>query len=144
LADAGLEIVDVFDGRAEEFLKQGEREALSALYGFRVVWHEQAQQFAAVREGVVIGALRARIAASLARVEQLAVEPASRRQGAGSALLERLREVAIYYNCHKITVDVPHKSAAQAFFERNGYKVEAVLPQHTFKLDVAVLRKFLL
>jgi hypothetical protein len=25
-----------------------------------------------------------------------------------------------------------------------GYHVEAVLPQHTFKLDVAMMRKFLL
>ena len=33
---------------------------------------------------------------------------------------------------------------AQAFFEACGYKVEAILPQHTWKLDVAVMRKFLL
>ena len=27
---------------------------------------------------------------------------------------------------------------------KSGYKVDAVIPQHTFKLDVALLRKFLL
>jgi hypothetical protein len=43
-----------------------------------------------------------------------------------------------------MSVLVPHKSAAQTFFERCDYKEEAVLPQHTFKLDMAVLRKFLL
>lgn len=139
-----VEIIDVFDDRVARFLRAGEREALSTLYGFRVVWHEQTQQLAAVREGAVVGALSARIAASLARIDALAVAPAARRRGTGSALLERLREIAIYYNCHKITADVPHKSPAQAFLERNGYKIEAVLPQHTFKLDVAVMRKFLL
>jgi hypothetical protein len=39
---------------------------------------------------------------------------------------------------------VPAGGEARAFFEACGYKLEAVLPQHTFKLDVAVLRKFLL
>ena len=39
---------------------------------------------------------------------------------------------------------VPHGSAAQRFFEACGYDVEAVLPQHAFKLDMAVMRKFLL
>jgi hypothetical protein len=43
-----------------------------------------------------------------------------------------------------MTVEVFDGRAAQQFFERCGYKTEAVLPQHTFKLDVAVLRKFLL
>jgi hypothetical protein len=39
---------------------------------------------------------------------------------------------------------VPAQGAAREFFEAAGYKLEAILPQHTFKLDVAVLRKFLL
>jgi ribosomal protein S18 acetylase RimI-like enzyme len=141
---AEIEIVDVFDDRASAFLRAGEREALSTLYGFRVVWHGQTHEFAALDGERVAGALRARIAASLAHIEALSVEPARRRSGIGRALLEKLREIALYYNCHKVTAEVPHGSAAQAFLEACGYKVEAVLPQHTFKLDVAVMRKFLL
>lgn len=144
LAEQRIEIADVFDDRVEAFLKSGEREALSSLYDFRVVWHEQTHQIAAIDGARVVGALRARIAASLAEIEALAVDPAQRRKGVGGALLERLREIAIYYNCHKITAQVPAGSAAQAFLDSCGYKVEAVLPQHTFKLDVAVMRKFLL
>ena len=37
-----------------------------------------------------------------------------------------------------------HDHDAQKFFTACGYVVEAVIPQHTFKLDVALLRKFLL
>jgi hypothetical protein len=37
-----------------------------------------------------------------------------------------------------------HERPAQRFFEACGYKLDAVLAQHTFKLDVALLRKFLL
>ncbi len=144
MADEPIEIVDVFDDRVDRFLHEYEREALSTLFDFRVVWHEQRQLLAAESEGRIVGALSARIAASLARIEGLIVTPSARRHGVGSMLLERLREIAIYYNCHKITVEVPHKSGAQTFFEHNGFKIEAVLPQHTYKLDVAVLRKFLL
>jgi hypothetical protein len=43
-----------------------------------------------------------------------------------------------------MTALVPHHSGAQRFFERCDYREEAVLPQHTFKLDMAAMRKFLL
>jgi hypothetical protein len=55
-----------------------------------------------------------------------------------------MAEVANYYNCHKMTAMVPHLRGAQRFFEACGYGVEAVLPQHTFKLDMAMMRKYLL
>ncbi len=115
------------------------------LWNFRVVWHEQSHDLV-VRDdgGAVIGALRLRIAASLGHVEALYVLPASRRAGAGRSLLARAEEISNYYNCHKVTASVFHAHAAQAFFEACGYAVEAVLPQHTFKLDVAMMRKFLL
>ena len=88
--------------------------------------------------------LHLRIAASLAHVEALYVLPAQRGQGIGRALLARCEELSNYYNCHKVTVAVMHDSPAQRFLRGSGYHVEAVLPQHTFKLDVAMLRKFLL
>ena len=70
--------------------------------------------------------------------------PAWRRRGIGRRLVARAEELANYYNCHKLTLEVPLEGAAREFFEGAGYKLEATLPQHTFKLDVAVLRKFLL
>jgi GNAT superfamily N-acetyltransferase len=131
--------------RAREFWSANEREGLSTLYDFRVVWHEQAYEFAAVtHEGAVVGGLRMRVAASLARLDMLLVLPAYRRRGIGRALLERCEELARYYNCHKVTFEVSASGGARAFFEACAYTVEAVLPQHTFKLDAAVMRKFLL
>jgi GNAT superfamily N-acetyltransferase len=118
-----VEIESVRGERTAAFWAANERDGLSSLYGFRVVWHEQTYELAATQQGVVLGALRLRIAASLARVEALLVLAQERRRGIGRALLTRCEETASYYNC---------------------YKVEAVLPQHTFKLDVAVMRRFLL
>jgi GNAT superfamily N-acetyltransferase len=114
-----------------------------------VIWHEQTHDFAAVESGdpaaaAPVGALTIRIAASLAHVERIAVLPSHRRSGTGRALLAASEDVANYYNCHKMTLLVPAGSEAQEFFQACDYHQEALLPQHTFKLDVAVLRKFLL
>lgn len=131
------EAVDVFYRRAE-------REALKTFYGFSVIWHEQRHDFEARDGDRVAGAATIRIAASLGHLEKIAVAEDWRRHGIGRQLLDAAADVANYYNCHKMTVLVPHRSAAQQFFEACGYREEAVLPQHTFKLDMAVLRKFLL
>jgi len=139
-----IEIARVQPERIAEFMRASEREALKTFYDFSVIWFEQRNQFAALEGETVVGAAEIRIAASLAHVENVVVAPSHRRQGVGRRLLEAASDVANYYNCHKMTVMVPHKSAAQHFFEACDYHEEAVLPQHTFKLDMAVMRKFLL
>ena len=139
-----VEIAHVQPDAVMEFVRRTEREALKSFYDFSVIWHEQRHDFAALDADETIGVIEIGIAASLAHVKRIVVLPERRRQGVGRALLNTAADTANYYNCHKMTVTVPHKSAAQTFFERCGYREEAVLPQHTFKLDMAVLRKFLL
>ncbi|HEY0394825.1 MAG TPA: GNAT family N-acetyltransferase [Candidatus Elarobacter sp.] len=139
-----LEIETAKPGATDAFWKAHDRDWRTELWNFRVVWHEQTHDVVARDGDDVIGALRLRIAASLGHVESLYVLPAQRRRGIGRLLLSRAEELSNYYNCHKVTVAVFHERAAQAFFQGCGYAVEAVIPQHTFKLDVALLRKFLL
>jgi GNAT superfamily N-acetyltransferase len=139
-----LEIESAKPGETDAFWKAHDRDWRSELWNFRVVWHEQTHDLLARDGGEIVGALRLRIAASLGHVDALYVLPAQRRRGAGRSLVARAEEVSNYYNCHKVTVPVFHEHAAQAFFVACGYAVEAVIPQHTFKLDVALLRKFLL
>jgi GNAT superfamily N-acetyltransferase len=139
-----IEIVRADGISVERFFKDNERANLKDLYGFSVIWHEQTHDFAAIENGKTAGALTIRIAASLAHVDRIAVLPAHRRNGLGRGLLTASEDVANYYNCHKMTVLVPAGSEAQEFFSACGYHQEALLKQHTFKLDVAVLRKFLL
>ncbi|HTC30418.1 MAG TPA: GNAT family N-acetyltransferase [Candidatus Acidoferrum sp.] len=127
-----------------DFFREHEREALRAFYEFPVVWHEQGYGFAAVENEETIAAGTLYVAASLGHVERLIVSPDRRRTGIGRAILAEMADVANYYNCHKMTVMVPNGRSAQRFFEACGYGVEAVLPQHTFKLDMAMMRKFLL
>ena len=140
-----LEIESAKPGQTDEFWKAHDRDARSELWNFRVIWHEQTHDLIArAGAGEIVAALRLRIAASLGHVDALYVAPAQRRRGAARQLLARAEDVANYYNCHKMTVPVRNGGEAQAFFVACGYVVEAVIPQHTFKLDVALLRKFLL
>lgn len=139
-----VEIKRVHDDTASEFFKHVQREALSTLWSFSVIWHEQTHDVIAMDGVQIAGAARVRIAASLAHIEAVVVRPEFRRHGIARELLGALEEISNYYNCHKMTIEVPHRSAAQTFFERCGYKEEAVLPQHTWKIDHAVMRKFLL
>jgi GNAT superfamily N-acetyltransferase len=139
-----VEIARVQPEQIMEFVRRTEREALKTFYDFSVIWHEQEHDFAAMDGDTPIGVATIRIAASLAHVERVIVLPERRRAGVGRSLLAAAAEVANYYNCHKMSALVPHRSAAQIFFERCDYREEAVLPQHTFKLDVAAMRKFLL
>lgn len=139
-----VEIARVGSSDVSDFYRRLEREALRALYDFSVVWHEQVEDFAATDAGTIVAAATIRIAASLAHVERIVVAPERRRNGIGRGLLDAAADVANYYNCHKMSALVPHESAVQRFFEACGYREEAVLAQHTFKLDIAVLRKFLL
>jgi ribosomal protein S18 acetylase RimI-like enzyme len=139
-----IEIASVQPERTAAFRSLHEREALSTLWGFRIIWHEQRHELAALESDTVLGVLGLRIAASLAHLDSVVVDPARRRSGLGRALLARAEEVANYYNCHKVTLEVPAEGEARAFFEACEYKLEAILPQHTWKRDVAVMRKFLL
>jgi GNAT superfamily N-acetyltransferase len=139
-----LEIESARPGELEAFWKRYDRDWRSELWEFRVVWHEQSHDLVARDGDEIAGALGLRIAASLAHVDALYVLPAQRRRNIGRLLLSRAEEIANYYNCHKVTVSVFHERPAQQFFTACGYALEAVLPQHTFKLDVAILRKFLL
>ncbi len=139
-----LEVAVAKPGDAAAFWRAHDRTWRSEAWGFKVVWHEQSHDIVATVEGATVAALQLRIAASLAHVEALFVEPAQRGRGIGRALLARAEEIANYYNCHKVSVGVLDGSAALRFFLACGYHLEAVLPQHTFKLDVAMVRKFLL
>lgn len=144
MPDAIVEITEVQAERTEAFRKASEREGLSTLWRFPVVWHEQRHELAAFAGETIVGVVAVHVAASLARIESVVVAPARRRAGIGRSLLARAEALANYYNCHKVTLEVPTEGDAQRFFQACGYKTEAVLTQHTFKRDVAVMRKFLL
>jgi GNAT superfamily N-acetyltransferase len=144
LQPLSLELVRLLPEKGEGFFKAHERESLRAFYEFPVIWHEQRYGFAAMDGDLMVAASVLYVAASLGEIERLVVGDEYRRRGLGRRLVDEMADVANYYNCHKMTVMVPHGRGAEKFFEACGYGVEAVLPQHTFKLDMALMRKYLL
>lgn len=128
----------------ETFYRLHERESLRAFYEFPVIWHEARYAFAIESGEAIVAAGTLKVAASLGEIERIIVAPEHRRNGYARAIVAEMADVANYYNCHKMSVMVPHLRSAQRFFEACGYGVEAVLPQHTFKLDMALMRKYLL
>jgi GNAT superfamily N-acetyltransferase len=139
-----VEVVRLEAAELEPFYREREREALRAFYEFPVIWHEQTYGFAVREDECIVAAGSLLVSASLGQIAKLLVDPQHRRRGAGRAIVTEMADVANYYNCHKMTVMVPHQRSAQRFFEACGYGTEAVLPQHTFKLDMALMRKYLL
>ncbi len=139
-----LEVLRVPLETLDAFYRSRERESLRAFYEFPVIWHEARYGFAVKDRNAVIAAGTLKVAASLGEIERLIVAPEHRRKGIARAIIAEMADVANYYNCHKMTVMVPHERGAQRFFEACGYGIEAVLPQHTFKLDMAMMRKYLL
>jgi len=139
-----LEIETAKPGATDDFWRAHDRDWRSELWDFRVIWHEQTHDVVARDGETVVGALRLHIAASLGTITALYVLPERRRAGIGRLLVARAEELSNYYNCHKVSAAVFHQRAAEAFFAACGYKIDAVIPQHTFKLDVALMRKFLL
>ncbi|MGH7756937.1 MAG: GNAT family N-acetyltransferase, partial [Vulcanimicrobiaceae bacterium] len=94
------EAIEIATARPDElvdFWRANEREALTEHWRFRVIWHEQAHEFTARSGSTLAGALRLRIAASLAHVELLFVGLHYRRSGVGRGLLARAEETANYY-----------------------------------------------
>ena len=138
------ELVRLAASDLDAFYRRHERESLRAFYEFPVIWHEQRYGFAVRESEEIIAAGTLMVRASLGEIERLVVDPNHRRRGHGRTLLAQMADVAKYYNCHKMTAMVPHERSAQRFFEACGYGVEAVLPQHTFKLDMAMMRTYLL
>ena len=136
-----LEIQSAPAGAADAFWQRYDRDWRSELWKFRVVWHEQTHDVVARADDEIGGALRLRIAASLAHVEALYVVPDRRRQGIGRLLVSRAEEVANYYNCHKVSVQVFHDGDAQRFFAAAGYAVEAVVLKSEINVLIPALKE---
>jgi ribosomal protein S18 acetylase RimI-like enzyme len=79
----------------------------------------------AVVGGAVVGAVMGGYDGHRGWVYSVAVRPAQRRKGVGTALLRRLEEALVARGCLKVNLQVRASNAGVvAFYERLGYAVE--------------------
>jgi ribosomal protein S18 acetylase RimI-like enzyme len=81
--------------------------------------------FVAVQDGAVIGTVMGGYDGHRGWVYSVAVSPAERRRGVGTALLRRLEGALAARGCLKVNLQVRASNAGVvAFYERLGYSVE--------------------
>jgi GNAT superfamily N-acetyltransferase len=90
----------------------------------------------------IAGVARCIIMGDTLRVSQLLVREEYREtHGIGSVILKRLEELAYDRKWHKIRLTTIHQNLD--FYLKNGYSIEATLPNDIFNLTWYILSKFI-
>ena len=99
----------------------------------------------AVTETKVVGFILSEVYAPLAHLITLDVAEAYRRSGVGSILLETMEDALVTQGVHTILLETAvNNDAAVAFWQRHGYRSEAVLKRYYLgRTDAYEMRKLL-
>ena len=107
-------------------------------------WMEGVTYFAARRDGKMIGAIGCSIDDGSCQIVHLAVDPETRRQGVGTALLNAATEWARHNKSNAVWVDALARfSAAAALLKDLGFTECGVLHRHRWNEDVRLFEKTL-
>jgi GNAT superfamily N-acetyltransferase len=107
-------------------------------------WMEGVTYFAARREGKMIGAIGCSIEDGSCQLVHLAVDPETRRQGIGKALVHAAVDWARYNKSNALWVDALARfEAAAALFKDLEFTACGVLHRHRWNEDVRLFEKTL-
>ncbi len=87
--------------------------------------------------GVATGSLRP----ELLHLRRLLVDAAERRQGIGAQLLRACEDLARHRAGARVRLETALAGPAQRFYERSGYSVVAILPEHRGGRDFVVMER---
>ena len=79
----------------------------------------------------------------VAHLEPLMVATDRKGQGIGAGLLAALEEKAKSLGAHKIWLETGASWKAKAFYEKNGYIIRTILPNHNGNQDFVLMDKML-
>lgn len=97
----------------------------------------------ATETDTIIGYITVVVDTGVAHLEPLMVTPERIGQGIGSALLATAEEKAKSLGAHKIWLETGSTWKAKKFYEKHGYTVRTVLPQHHGNQDFVLMDKML-
>ncbi|MFW9996096.1 MAG: GNAT family N-acetyltransferase [Candidatus Odinarchaeota archaeon] len=96
------------------------------------------------KEPVLLGVAKCFIGGNVIDVYQLLVKTEKRRKnGIGSALLLKIEQLCLENGWHKIRLSASEKRANVDFYRKNGYEIEATLPNDAYGLALFILAKYL-
>ena len=92
--------------------------------------------------GTIIGAAAGRIRAGVGHLSELMTGRERRGQGVGAELVRRFEEHCWDLGCHKLTVHTDTGAPARGFYERRGWREEALFRRDRGGRDFVRLCKF--
>lgn len=107
------------------------------------VFSDISRTYLARKDNQIIGYVSVRIDSGVAQIEPLMVHPDYQGQGIGSALLAHAEQIAHSLGAHKIWLETGNHWRSKRFYEKQGYSVRTLLPNHTGGGDFVLLDKML-
>lgn len=95
-------------------------------------------------DGRLVGVARGYTRAGVGHLSELVTASAHRgRSGVGTRLLREWEELCRAESCHKVTLTTVRGEAAERFYLKRGYVVEASLGDDKARLDWSLMAKWL-
>ena len=109
-----------------------------------VKWVVKYKKFCAYLDGKVVGLAVIKLTGGAAYLTNFVVARHARKQGAGTALLNKYEDYAKRMKCHVAVIETSaNLPYAVGFYERHGYKTEARLKNNRFHTTVLFMTKAL-
>ncbi len=91
----------------------------------------------------IIGYITITIDSGVAHLEPLMIHPEFQGKGIGTELLKAAEEKVKSLGGHKIWLETGLDWKAKNFYEKNGYNVRTILPNHTDNRDFVLMDKMI-
>ena len=143
---AEVQVHEVTRSTAQEFFEVEWRKVNQELFGKPFLWIllGEFNLGALGSEGQLLGAARYTIAEGVGYLRELVVKAGQRSRGIGQKLLDAFETDCRERGCHKLCLDVAAANVrAQAFYARNSWQRECLMPRHWRQVDFEIWVKWL-
>lgn len=97
----------------------------------------------AIEGEIILGYITIIADTGVAQFEPLMIAVERKGQGIGSALIKAAEDKAHSLGVHKVWLETGSDWAAKPFYEKHGYTVRAILPNHTGGREFVLMDKIL-
>ncbi len=110
-------------------------------YGRTVDWDEQKFRFKAEEDGKLVGLITGKHESGVIYVGTIITAEEARGRGIGTMLINKAEEFGRKLGAHKIWLITGKEWSEREFYEKLGFKIEGILPDHHFHKDFVIFAK---